>query len=161
MTWCILACLFCGGASRRHFAVYLLTSTPLCNFPSEFHRAYSVVHFSFLILRRGKSSPLCCLSANLYAALQFLLISHPNFTMRMTWCILSSIFYGGAFQRHFAIYLLISMPLCNFPSKYYRAYDIVRFIFLILRRGNSAPLCRLSSNPYATLQFIFQILPCI
>ena len=75
-------------------------------------------------------------------------------------------------RLHFAAYLQISTPLCNFSSQFYRAYDLVHFIFHIYRardmvhliihkflRGNSDSLCRLSSNLYATLQFILQNLP--
>ena len=134
----------------------LLISAPLCNFSSEFYLAYDVVHFIFHILMRGNSASLCRLSA-LYAI--SLPILPPTFTAHMTWCIWPSIFARGPIRRHFALYLLISMPLCNLFSKYYCAYDMVHFIFHIWRRRNSASLCRLSFNLYAAFQFPCQIFP--
>ena len=97
--------------------------------------------------RWGNAALICRLSSNLYAPYAIYL---PNFSVRMIWCILSSLFYGGAIRRHFAVYRPTSMPLCNLSSKIYRVRDMARIIIRISRRGNSASHCRLSANLYDT-----------
>ena len=155
MMWCILSSIFCCWVIRLRFAVYLLFMPfrfplSLQLLPCIWHGAFG--HPYLLEGQFGATLPFIFWSLCRYA------ICLSNITVRMTWYILSSIFRGGGIRLHFAVCLLISMPLCNLSAKFYCGYDVVRFASRISRRGNSAPLCRLSANLYAALQFYFQIL---
>ena len=124
--------------------------------PCIWHGAFDLPYFG--VGRPGFTLPF------IFYSLCHIAISHLNFTLRMAWCILAPLFYGEASRRHFAVYLLISMPLCNFASEFCSAYDMGRFTFRNLRWGRPTSFCRvcyLASNVYLAyymVHLIFHIL---